>query len=173
MKKLHHTAVDMKKVNLPVIDNAGAKKERGGSVISMLAWLAIVGVIGASIWGMYRYVNKAATVRVELTNLTSIVSGARQLKSAGSYANVDNAALQRIQAFGNMTGSGVGGTVRHAWNGTVEVTGSASALTIKYNGVPESVCDQFVIGAMGTGDFSEPGPTCNESGNTDLTFTAY
>lgn len=147
--------------------------ERGFVILPMLGMVAVIAMVAVAGYGIFRYINNSFTVRIEQTNLTAIVTGAKSLKSSGSYANVDNSALQRIQAFGSMTGSAVGGTVRNRWNGTVEVTGTASQLTVVYNNVPSSVCDQFVIGAMESGEFADPAPTCNEDEATDLTFVAY
>ncbi|AEC18865.1 hypothetical protein PT7_0325 [Pusillimonas sp. T7-7] len=124
-------------------------------------------------YGIYQYINSGTNVTVESTNLMMVTSGAKSLKSGGSYANVDNPALQRIKAFGNMTGSAPGGTVRHGWGGTVVVTGTASQLEIAYNAVPSDACDRFVVTAMNTGEFVEPAPTCSDTGASDLTFVAY
>lgn len=139
----------------------------------MLGAVAVIAAVALAGYGIFRYINNSFTIRIENTNLVAIVTGAKSLKSGGSYANVDNAALQRIQAFGSMTGAASGGTVRNRWNGTVEVTGTASQLDIVYNGVPESVCDQFVIAAMESGEFADPAPTCNEGAVSNLTFVAY
>lgn len=148
-------------------------KQRGFYIAPALATVVIVGLISVAVYGIFRYINDSFTVTIENKNLMSIVSGARSLKQAGSYVNVDNPALQRIQAFGNMTGSATGGTVRNRWGGTVDVTGTASELQIQYNGVPANACQRFLISAADSGEFATPLPTCNDTGTTDLTFVVY
>lgn len=151
-----------------------SKLKQGGFFISpALAAIVLVAAISIAVFGIFRYLNNSTSMYVENNNLMTIVNGARQLKSGGSYANVNNAALQRIQAFGSMTGSTPGGTVRNGWNGTVVVNGSASELQIQYNGVPESACDGFLARAKDSGEFASPLPTCSTTGSSDLTFIAY
>lgn len=147
--------------------------QRGFVIGPMLGMIAIVLIASLATYGIFRYISNSFTVTIENTNLLAIVSGAKSLKSGGSYANVDTAALQRIDAFGSMTGAAPGGTVRNKWNGTVEVTGTASQLSIDYNGVPASACERFVVVAMESGEFAEPAPTCADDADSDLTFVAY
>lgn len=160
-------------INLQKSDQKRLERQRGIWLSPGLLAFAIIAAISVAAFGIYSYLNSSTSVQVEGTNLVMITSGAKSLKSGGSYANVDNAALQRIKAFGNMTGAAPGGTVRNGWNGTVVVTGTASDLTIAYNSVPVASCDLFVTAAMETGEFAEPAPTCSNDEPSNLTFTAY
>lgn len=148
-------------------------REHGFVIGPLLGLVAVMLIVAMAGYGIFRYISNSFTVTIENTNLMAIVSGAKSLKSAGSYASVDNAALQRIQAFGSMTGAAPGGTVRNRWNGTVVVTGAADGLTIAYNGVPSAACERFVVAAMESGEFAEPAPVCGDDGTSDVTFTAY
>jgi len=147
--------------------------QRGMFTMGAMGSVALIVLALAATYGIYRYITNSYSVMIESTNLMSIVSGAKSLKTNGSYASVDNAALQRIRAFGNMTGGQTGGTVRNRWSGTVVVSGTASQLEIQYNDVPASACDRFLARATDSGEFATPLPTCAESGNSDLTFIAY
>lgn len=149
------------------------QRQRGFFISPALGGVILIALIAVAVFGLFRYLNNSSVMYIENNNLMAMVNGARQLKIGGSYANVDNAALQRIQAFGSMTGSAPGGTVRNSWNGTVVVTGSANQLQIQYNGVPESACDGFLARAANSGEFAQPLPTCSASGNSDLTFVVY
>ncbi|TFL14080.1 hypothetical protein CSC67_07900 [Pusillimonas caeni] len=151
----------------------GKQRERGMSVSSVMFGLIIVAAISLALWGYFKYMKSGTSVQIETNNLMMIASASKSLKSGGSYASVNNAALQRMQAFGSMTGADPGGTVRNGWNGTVVVTGTASELQIAYNGVPTSACDRFVTAAMATGEFAEPVPSCSNAGASDLSFVAY
>ena len=148
-------------------------RQRGMSVSSVMFGLIIVAALTLALWGYFKYMKSGTSVQIETNNLMMIVSGSKSLKSGGSYANVDNAALQRMQAFGSMTGGDPGGTVRNGWNGTVVVTGTASQLQIAYNGVPTSACDRLVATAMASGEFAEPAPSCSDAAASDLNFVAY
>ncbi len=147
--------------------------QRGMFTMGAMGSVALVALALAATYGIYRYITNSYSVMIESTNLISIVGGAKSLKSNGSYAAVDNAALQRIRAFGNMTGAQPGGTVRNRWSGTVVVTGTASQLEIQYNDVPDSACDRFLARATDSGEFAAPLPTCAATGDSDLTFIAY
>ena len=147
--------------------------QRGMFTLPAMGSIALVALALAATYGIYRYITNSYSVTIESTNLMSIVSGAKSLKTNGSYASVDNAALQRIRAFGNMTGGQSGGTVRNGWSGTVVVSGTASQLEIQYNGIPDTACDRFLARATDSGEFAAPLPTCAATGNSDLTFIAY
>ena len=148
-------------------------RQRGFFVAPLLISVAVVLALAGAAYGIYQYASNVYTTNIENSNLMSIVSAAKSLKSGGSYTSVDNAALQRIKAFGGMTGAAVGGTVRNRWNGTVVVTGTASQLEIVYNGVPTSACDRFLTMATNSGEFAAPLPTCSATAASDLTFIAY
>ncbi|SHI11511.1 type 4 pilus major pilin [Pollutimonas bauzanensis] len=153
---------------------ARRKFQRGFYIGPALGTIAIVVLVSLFVYGVFQYISASLRGTIESNNLMAIVSGAKSLKSGGSYANVDNAVLQRIKAFGNMTGSTPGGTVRNGWGGTVVVTGSASQLEIRYSGVPTSACERFLASAKDSGEFAADSlPTCSESDASDLTFIAY
>ncbi len=164
MKVLHH---------LTPRNQSQQSLQRGFYIGPAIATIFIVLVVSLASYGIFQYIKNTYTVYIENTNLMAVVSGAKSLKTGGSYANVDNAALQRIKAFGSMTGSSPGGTVRNSWDGTVVVSGTVSQLSIQYNGVAASACDSFLAKAASTGEFAAPLPTCNESTAADLTFIAY
>lgn len=159
--------------HLTTIQACDRRKQRGFFIGPALGSIIIVIIVSAFAFGIYRYISNSYSVLIENTNLMSIVSAAKSLKSGGSYADVDNAALQRMRTFGSMTGAAPGGTVRHRWNGTVVVTGTTSQLEIQYNDVPASACEQLLARATESGEFAAPLPTCNASGDSDLTFVAY
>ena len=163
----------MKLLQLILNHKTPTNAQRGMFSLGALGSVALVALALAATYGIYRYISNSYSVTVESTHLMSIVSGAKSLKANGSYASVDNAALQRIRAFGNMTGAQIGGTVRHGWSGTVVVTGTASQLEIEYNDVPDTACDRFLSRATDSGEFAAPLPTCSATGNSDLTFIAY
>lgn len=158
---------------LPVKHKPRANTQRGMFTMGALGSVALVILAVAATYGIYRYITNSYSVMIESSNLMSIVSGAKSLKTNGSYASVDNETLQRIRAFNNMTGGQIGGTVRNHWSGTVVVSGTTSQLEIQYNGIPDTACDRLLARATDSGEFATPLPTCAESGDSDLTFIAY
>jgi len=135
--------------------------------------LVLIGIAYAAALGMNRTAGGLSANQIEAQNLTGIVASVRSLRENGSYAGIDNAAVQRIQGFGNMIGSAVGGTVRNKWNGLVTVTGTVNDFSIIYAGVPASACPKFLIAAKESGDLVEPYPTCAATGDSSLTFKGY
>ena len=73
--------------------------QRGMFTMGAMGSVALIVLALAATYGIYRYITNSYSVMIESTNLMSIVSGAKSLKTNGSYASVDNAALQRIRAF--------------------------------------------------------------------------
>lgn len=147
--------------------------QRGFWIGPMVGSILVFIVVSGIIYGIVRSSRGSVDTILESKSLLSVVSGARMLKSGGSFAAVDNTALQRVNAFGNMTGSAAGGTVRNGWGGTVVVTGTTSQLEVQWNAVPAKACDAFLASAKESGEFATPLPTCAESGDSDLTFIAY
>ncbi|WP_454688241.1 type 4 pilus major pilin [Achromobacter aloeverae] len=177
----HHTiAQELTHTSGPLsVDQNGSKRhtdraarQRGFNLTGILPYLVVAGILALAIWGIFRFAMGTAQYQIEGRNATSIVTAARSLKVGGSYANVDNAAVQRVKGFGNMTGSASGGTVKNGWGGTVVVSGTVDTLTLQYNGVPEDACDRFIASMTDSGMFTDPLPTCNTSGSSDLSFTA-
>ncbi|WP_019939855.1 type 4 pilus major pilin [Bordetella sp. FB-8] len=148
--------------------------ERGFFIGPALGAVAVVLLTFVVVWGIYRFINNQLSIYIESNNLQAIVQGADSLSQGGSYANVSNTTLQTIQAFGNMTGAAVGGTVMNKWGGAVTVTGSASNVLIEYDNVPAYACQGFLNRAADSNKFDSASmPTCNSSGTSNLTFTHY
>ncbi|WP_081627092.1 type 4 pilus major pilin [Bordetella sp. FB-8] len=148
--------------------------QRGFWIGPALGTLAVVLVLVVFGSGIFRFLSNQYTIYTEFNNLKSVVTGADALELGGSYASVNNAALQTSEAFGNMTGAAVGGTVINKWGGPVTVTGTASNVQITWGAVPPSACSGFLARAADSKLFDTASmPTCNGTGNTDLTFTHY
>ena len=133
--------------------------------------VAIVAIVAA--WGVYKLVSSGNEVQIEAKHISGIIGASKMLKSAGSYTDVNTAALQKIKGFGNMTGSEPGGTVKNAWGGAVSVTGAVDSFTITYADVPESACPQLLAMVKDSGMVKAPLPTCATSGVSSLSFVAY
>lgn len=142
-----------------------------GPALGTLAVVLALVVFGS---GIFRFLSNQYTIYTEVNNLKSVVAGADSLEQGGSFATVNNAALQKAEAFGNMTGAAVGGTVINKWGGAVTVTGTASNVQITWGAVPPNACSGFLTRASDSKLFDAASmPTCNGTSNTDLTFTHY
>lgn len=150
------------------------RRRRGaGGLGDVLLGIVIVAVAYGASLGLNRTAGGMSDTQIEAQNLTGIVASVRSLRENGSYAGIDNAAIQRIQGFGNMIGSAVGGTVRNRWNGLVTVSGTASDFSVTTADVPASACPKLLIAAKESGDFVTPYPTCAATGASTLTFKGY
>lgn len=150
------------------------QSERGFFIGPALGAVAVVLITFVVVWGIYRFINNQLSVYIESNNLQAMVQGADSLAQGGSFANVNNTALQTIQAFGNMTGAAVGGTVMNKWGGPVVATGSASNVTFEYDNVPAYACQGFLNRAIESNKFDSASmPTCNNGGTSNLVFTHF
>ena len=60
--------------------------QRGMFTMGAMGSVALVALALAATYGIYRYITNSYSVMIESTNLMSIVSGAKSLKTNGSYA---------------------------------------------------------------------------------------
>lgn len=139
-------------------------KQAGFTLTEIMYVLLIMGAAYLAYSGWNKNASSKNDLIAEQSNFTAIVTAARGLRSAGSYASVTTAELQRVNAFAAMTGSGVGQTPRSRWGGTVTVVGSAEQFVITYADVPATACSPYVNGIRESGMIVEPAPEC--SGDT-------
>lgn len=148
-------------------------RQRGSSLSSMMGGMLVAIVAIVAGWGVYKLVSGGNEVQIEAKHISGMIGAGKMLKSAGSYAGVNTANLQKIKGFGNMTGSEPGGTVKNAWGGTVTVAGAVDSFTITYADVPESACPQLLAMVKDSSMIKDPMPTCAATGASSLSFVAY
>lgn len=100
--------------------------------------LAIVGAIG---W--YQKLMSSNNNQDELSNVTSIITNTRNLRTTSGYGTSGTNLLPALNKAGGIPDAmsvSSSNVVSNAWGGTVTVTSNGTWFTVSYNGVPDENC---------------------------------
>ena len=154
----------------------GRNRKRGLTLMEVAMVLAIVGIVIAAALLYYNSANTARQTTSALGQLAQIQQSIRSLYAGqSSYAGVSHTELAQSEALpASMIGTG--NTIRHAFNGTVEIEpattagGSNSGFKVTFANVPQDACKQMLTKDLGRGLY-EAGVDGNTEVQPDLPFT--
>lgn len=146
------------------------RRQRGATTADFLAWGGLAALVILGIVGTLYVAQRQQAPKNEAANIMSIYTSAKNSRDLAGYTNVNTASLQRDGGIPSSMVGSTSGTVYHSWDGTVTVTGTATAFTITYGGVPEDQCNGLRSLLTLGGNYTAIS-ACNASGPTDLTIT--
>jgi type II secretory pathway pseudopilin PulG len=151
-------------------------RERGATMMEVIAYLAIAAVIIAGVLVLLSVAFGQSKTATALTQLNQIQTAVRTLYSGQSNYQglstkviVDSKALQQSMISGN--------TLRSAFNGTITITpasttdgGANSAFDVVFANVPQDACQQMLTKDMGRGLYEAGANTTAQQPNLPFTL---
>lgn len=133
---------------------------RGLTLIEAAMVLAILALVVAGIMLFYTQANTSRQTTAALGELAAVQQAVRGLYGGqSSYTGITNAALVNTDAMPQRM-IATGGTLRHSFNGLVNVTagdagaGAGSGFQVEFTNVPSDACSRMLTSDLGRGLFS-------------------
>ncbi|OWQ61363.1 type 4 pilus major pilin [Stenotrophomonas maltophilia] len=123
------------------------KSQLGLTAIELGVCLIVVAVVfglaaanGSKLWGDSESTN-------EISNVSSLVSQTRGLKSVNGYGTSGTSLLPQLDSLGALPKSMPysTGTLTNAWGGNVTLVSTGSGFTLTYNSVPKANCIEMAL----------------------------
>lgn len=136
--------------------SVGALRQRGLTLLEVMAALVIAGVIAAVVLSQMDSAFSSSSATEELSNLNALYSNVRSLKTASGYgASGTDIVPVLVQAKGvpkNMNVSG--GTLFNSFGGAVAIASTGNGFTVSYANTPQDACIKLVTKTSKSGIFS-------------------
>lgn len=123
--------------------------ELGICLIVVAVFFGLAAANGSKLWGDTESTS-------EISNVSSMVSQARGLKSVNGYGTAGTSLLPQLDAINalpkNMPYST--GTLTNAWGGNVTLVSTGSGFTLTYNSVPKANCIEMAMKVSKSGSLT-------------------
>ncbi|KVN02765.1 type 4 pilus major pilin [Burkholderia stagnalis] len=119
------------------------RKERGASLLESIAYLGVAAIVIVGAIALLGSAFSSANTNRLAEELNAIQTGTKKLYmgQVNNYGKDSmNANLIAAKVFPSTLPTGANDTVSNTWGGTVTVTGTGQAFTVKYTNVPRDVC---------------------------------
>lgn len=128
------------------------RKQRGLTLIEAAMVLAVATLVLAGVMLAFQTASTSGKIGDSITQLGSIQQAVRSTYSGRSdYANLDAGVLIDSKALQAKMVNESSRTIRHPFNGNVEVAPATNGFTVTYDAMPPEACVKLVTLDLGTG----------------------